>query len=74
LLCQNYKSVGFFVLDLVLAFLASFIVKGNLKISLDLITFLTNKYRIKNMVYILLVITMVASLGMILPFEFSKYL
>lgn len=56
----------------ILAFASAAIVKGISNVYTDILTYLTNKYKLKSLVIILLLIVVVISLVVLVPFQTIK--
>lgn len=67
LLSGSYNSLLQVSFYFVLAFIGSYFVK-------DVVTYISEKYNLKTMIYILLIIVMSTSLLTLLPYEFNRYL
>ena len=67
LLSGTYDSLIMVTFYFVLAFIGSYIVK-------DVVTFISEKYNLKSMIFVLLIIVMSTSLLTLLPYEFNRYL
>ena len=72
-LAGAYDSILEQVFYFVLAFIGSYGVKGTSFTNLAFVNYLTEKYQLKAMIYLLLLITMISSLTALLPFQLSHY-
>ncbi len=75
LLSSKYNSYLEILFYFVLAFIASYAIKGKfIFIILELINWISEKWHLKSMIFILLIITMVSSLTTLIPFQFFKFI
>lgn len=56
----------------VLAFISSAVMKGNRSKYVDILTFIANKYKLKSLVLYLLLIVVIISLIVLIPFQGMK--
>ncbi len=75
LLSSKYNSYLEILFYFVLAFIASYAIKGKfIFVILELINWISEKWHLKSMIFILLIITMVSSLTTLIPFQFFKFI
>lgn len=69
-----YEDVSVFVMlfYLVLSFVSAAVVKGNCLLYADVLVYLSNKYKLKSLVLVLLLIVVAISLVGMVPYQFSK--